>query len=65
MLGVSVQGHVELDYRSEAFCVNSLSITMDAGSSGCCQSATVASGEDLPLAAAAIHDNVLLQQTGQ
>ena len=63
--GESVQGHVEVDYKSEVFFVNNLLIQTDGGSCECCQSATVVSGEDLLLAAVATQNNVLCQQIGQ
>lgn len=64
-LGVDVQGHVEVVYKSEAFCANNLSIVTEEDTIDCCQSATVVSGEDPPLAAAVIYSGALYQAIGQ
>ncbi|XP_015772285.1 PREDICTED: thrombospondin type-1 domain-containing protein 4-like [Acropora digitifera] len=65
VLGVDVQGHVELVYKSEAFYANNLSIVTEEDTIDCCQSATVVSGEDPPLAAAVIYSGALYQPIGQ
>ena len=65
VLGVDVQGHVKVVYKSEAFCANNLSIVTEEDTIDCCQSATVVSGEDPPRAAAVIYSGALYQPIGQ